>query len=116
MKKIMASKTIISSFALALFVALLFSTESAYAQAKPDSLKGFRQMDGDDPQMISALQMLRSARETIQKAEADKGGHRAKAIKEVNQAIMETKKGIVFDRKNITEKERKEMMKESNTQ
>jgi hypothetical protein len=102
-------------FTIALFLLLVAAPSSARAQAQSDSLKAFRVMDGDDPKMISALQMLREARAELNKAEPDKGGHRVRAIKEINRAITEIKKGVVFDRKNITEKERKQMLKQAET-
>lgn len=54
----------------------------------------------DQPNMQAALDHLRNARENLNKATADKGGHRAKAISLVNQAIDEVQKGIEADRRN----------------
>ena len=48
----------------------------------------------DQPHMQKALDLLRQARSDLDKATADKGGHRVKAIDYVNQAIDEVKKGI----------------------
>jgi hypothetical protein len=48
----------------------------------------------DQPHMEKALELLRQARSDLDKATADKGGHRVKAIGYVNQAIDEVKKGI----------------------
>ena len=48
----------------------------------------------DQPHMQAALDHLRQARSNLEKATADKGGFRKKAIDEVNDAIDETKKGI----------------------
>jgi len=44
--------------------------------------------------MQAALDHLKSARKNLDKANADKGGHRAKAIALVNQAIDEVNLGI----------------------
>jgi hypothetical protein len=52
----------------------------------------------DQPNMQAALTALQQARDSLQNATADKGGHRAKAIKTVNQAIAEVKAGIEYDR------------------
>ena len=48
----------------------------------------------DQPHMQAALTNLETAKTNLQQATADKGGHRAKAIDLVNQAIDEVKKGI----------------------
>jgi hypothetical protein len=48
----------------------------------------------DQPHMQAALDALNSALQNLDKAEADKGGHRANAIKLVKQAIDEVNAGI----------------------
>ena len=48
----------------------------------------------DQPHMQAALDALQSAQTNLDKAEADKGGHRAKAIELVKGAIDEVKLGI----------------------
>ena len=48
----------------------------------------------DQPHMQAALDALRSAQNYLDKANADKGGHRARAIDLVKQAIDEVKAGI----------------------
>ena len=48
----------------------------------------------DQPHMEAALGYLRNAKSDLERATADKGGHRANAINLVNQAIDEVKKGI----------------------
>jgi hypothetical protein len=48
----------------------------------------------DQPHMQAALDALRSAQTNLDKATADKGGHRAKAMDLVKQAIDEVKLGI----------------------
>ena len=48
----------------------------------------------DQPHMQAALDALQSARNNLDKAEADKGGHRANAIQLVNDAIAEVRQGI----------------------
>lgn len=54
----------------------------------------------DQPHMQNALDHLRNARENLQKATEDKGGHRKNALDLVNQAINEVEKGIAADRRN----------------
>jgi hypothetical protein len=49
------------------------------------------------PHMQAALASLRVAKDQLQKASPDKGGHRVKAIALTDQAIDEVKKGIEFD-------------------
>ena len=53
----------------------------------------------DQPHMQSALDHLRAAKGELDQALADKGGHRAKAIALVNDAIVQVEKGIEFDRR-----------------
>lgn len=48
----------------------------------------------DQPHMQTALIALESAKNNLERATADKGGHRAKAIDYVKDAISEVKKGI----------------------
>jgi hypothetical protein len=48
----------------------------------------------DQPHMQRALDHLRSAKSNLENASTDKGGHRNNAIRFVNDAIDEVKKGI----------------------
>jgi hypothetical protein len=48
----------------------------------------------DQPHMTAALAALESAKNNLERATADKGGHRARALDLVKSAIDETKKGI----------------------
>lgn len=52
----------------------------------------------DQPHMRNALTHLREARAELQKAEHNKGGHRARAIDIVNRAIAEVESGIGYAR------------------
>jgi len=49
------------------------------------------------PAMEAALKNLKEARMALENATADKGGHRVKAIKKINEAIREVEKGIAYD-------------------
>lgn len=49
------------------------------------------------PHMKTALATLRVARSQLEKAEHDKGGHRAAALRLTDQAIDEVQKGVDFD-------------------
>ena len=48
------------------------------------------------PHMRAALEALRTARRHLELAEADKGGHRVKAVGLVDDAIRETEAGIAY--------------------
>ena len=48
----------------------------------------------DQPHMQNALTALENAKDNLNKATTDKGGHRVKAIDYVKDAISEVKKGI----------------------
>ena len=54
--------------------------------------------NADQPHMMAAREHLRAARAELQAADADKGGHRVKAIERVNEAIVEVDRGIEYDR------------------
>jgi len=53
----------------------------------------------DQPHMHAALEHLRQARASLDKATPDKGGHREAAIKLVNDAIAQVEAGMAFDRR-----------------
>lgn len=46
--------------------------------------------------MEAALASLRSARDSLERAKANKGGHRKRAIELINQAIKEVRQGIQY--------------------
>ena len=48
------------------------------------------------PHMRNALQQLRSARASLERANIDKGGHRVRAIEHVDSAIREVEAGIAY--------------------
>ena len=50
----------------------------------------------NQPHMHAALGHLRAARESLERADPDKGGHRAKAIQLVNEAVHHVEEGIAF--------------------
>ena len=62
-------------------------------------LVGAAAVRADQPAMQGALDALKSAEKQLQIAEADKGGHRAKALIYVRDAIAEVQKGIEYARK-----------------
>jgi hypothetical protein len=51
---------------------------------------------GPQPHMHAALDDLRAARAELQAAEANKGGHREKALEAVEIAIKQVEDGIAF--------------------
>jgi hypothetical protein len=53
----------------------------------------------DQPHMQSALNHLMAARDELQQASSDKGGHRVAALEAVNNAIRHTRQGIQYDRR-----------------
>ena len=48
----------------------------------------------DEPHMRAALEHLREAREQLEKATPNKGGHREKAIELIDRAMGQVKEGI----------------------
>jgi hypothetical protein len=77
----------LTSLVLAMLLVLVVGTQMRSAGADPQ------------PNMQAALTSLQSALGSLEKATADKGGHRVKAISLTKQAIEQTKKGIAFDNK-----------------
>jgi hypothetical protein len=61
----------------------------------------------NQPNMEAALASLQQARESLQNATIDKGGHRVRALKMVNQAIAEVKAGIEYDKTHLSPNENK---------
>jgi hypothetical protein len=59
----------------------------------------------DQPRMQEALAHLEQAREALKNASSDKGGNRQDAIRAVDKAIAEVKRGIEYDRKNLSRDE-----------
>jgi len=55
---------------------------------------GVGQAMAKQPNMNAALVSLNSAKSSLEKASADKAGHRARAITKVKEAIIEVKAGI----------------------
>ncbi len=58
------------------------------------AMAGLTPAEAAQPNMEAALRSLGEARASLEKATADKGGHRVKAIELVNQAIAEVNRGI----------------------
>ncbi len=52
--------------------------------------------DNGQPEMHAALEHLRQAKVNLEKGLHDKGGHRARALDLVNQAIAEVNEGIRY--------------------
>src|SRR5262249_53307268 len=60
------------------------------------ALAGASAVIAAQPHMSNALGSLRAARAELVRAEANKGGHRERAIAQVDAAIAETEAGIAF--------------------
>ena len=61
----------------------------------------------DQPFMEKALDNLKDARTYLNRATADKGGHRNNALNKVNQAINAVNNGIAFDRTHLGNRPRR---------
>jgi hypothetical protein len=80
---------LVSSSALALLIGYHASfAEPAHAPAPA--------VAGNQPNMEAALAHLRDARQLLEKAEHNKGGWRAEAIKSTDVAIRETARGVAY--------------------
>jgi hypothetical protein len=72
-------------FALTLILGLLSIPISAVANHSDDE---------DQPHMQAALEALQQAKQHLEQAKHDKGGHRVAAIKAVDAAIKHVKEGM----------------------
>ena len=59
---------------------------------------GLQSVWADQPNMRAALAHLREAKGALERAEHNKGGHRARAIETINRAIVEVEAGIAAGR------------------
>jgi hypothetical protein len=73
---------------------------AALAAVASGHLIGEATAEEKQPHMKAALKLLQDADAQLEKATADKGGHRVKAREHVKNAVEQVKKGIEFDNKN----------------
>ena len=59
------------------------------------------------PQMSTALFHLAEAKKALESASSEHGGHRAKALDHLNQAISETEQGVAFYNQEQASKKKK---------
>ena len=59
---------------------------------------GVRFSAADQPHMQAALNALKTAQRELEAATRDKGGHREKALKLIDEAMAEVQAGMDFDR------------------
>ena len=81
--KTMTRRSVISSMLAASAAAMLFPGTAGAAEAQPA--------------MRAALESLRAAMKSLEAATADKGGHRAKAMRLVRAAMAEVQRGMEYD-------------------
>ncbi len=62
----------------------------------------------DQPHMRAALDALQKAKQELQAAEHDKGGHRTKALNLTDRAIQQVQAGINYDIKHESGKGRRQ--------
>jgi hypothetical protein len=62
----------------------------------------------NQPHMKAALEALRRAKQELQQAERDKGGHREKALQATDNAIRQVQAGINYDEKHESRKEKRD--------
>ncbi len=75
----------------------------ATAQDKDDKMKAEKHEAHEKmekhPEMEAAIRHLREAKNNLEHASHDFGGHRAKALEHVNQALEECNQALSFDKK-----------------
>lgn len=87
---------------LAMLPANLLSQESR-SDREADRIA---QQNQQEPNMAAALEHLRQAEESLERATPNKGGHREKALELTKQAISQTEQGIQYYKEHPNEKRR----------
>jgi len=90
-------KNMVVAFATVFALALLPATFAA--DQATSTAPGVQQKGERHPEMHRALHALERAKEDLEHAAHDFGGHRAKALELTNQAIQEVKAGLAYDKK-----------------
>jgi hypothetical protein len=83
----MTSTRLVIGVIAVLLCSVLMISNPQVAQASPEN----------QPEMRAAMDHLRQAQRNLESASHDKGGHRAKALEHVRQAIAEVELGIQYD-------------------
>lgn len=96
---------------VALFVAVLIGSmcflpyalaenpAQAPVQKPPMAMREKGEPNERHPQIHIAIRKLREAKQHLEKAAHDFGGHKAKAIQAIDQALRELEEALKFDRK-----------------
>lgn len=83
--------------------ALTFAMSLPSAAQDKDTVKLKRVQMGEHkeahPEMRAAIEHLREAKNNLERANHDFGGHRAKALGHVNEALEECERAMSFDKK-----------------
>ena len=82
---------------LTLTGAAIYTNTTAFAQSTPPPEAG--QHHERHPAIRNAIHALEKAKEDLQKADHDFGGHRESALKECDAAIAELKLALQYDKK-----------------
>ena len=82
--------------ALVLGVILMLPAFAQENQGERQADTVARQNAGHEPHMAAALEHLRQAQQELERASADKGGHRVKAIQLIQQAQSQVEQGIQY--------------------
>ncbi|MBZ5720770.1 MAG: hypothetical protein LAO03_10360 [Acidobacteriia bacterium] len=96
-------KRMMAVFAAAILSLVLGASSAAFAASAPAPAP----KPENQPEMVSALEHLREAKRALESASRDKGGHRAKAIALINDAIRQVEEGIQYDNTHTSPGERK---------
>jgi hypothetical protein len=96
MKKALLALAAASALVLAVVLPL---NNSARASGAPASAALPQERGERHPAIRQAIHHLEMAKESLEKAEHGFGGHRARAIEHVNQALEECHKALEFDRR-----------------
>jgi hypothetical protein len=89
--------TILSAVALACAISLPAAAQPQ-GTAKLKRVQMAKQKEAH-PEIASAMVHLREAKQNLEQAAHDFGGHRVAALKHVNEALDECKQALAFDKK-----------------
>jgi hypothetical protein len=86
-------------FAVTLVLGLLSVTPAMMTAAPPQGGKEKHERNEKHPHIRAALHELQEAKNELQHADHDFGGHRAEAVEAVDNAIKQLRQALEYDKK-----------------
>ena len=86
-------------FAVTVILGLMSVTPAMMTAAPPQGGKEKRERNEKHPHIRAALHELQEAKNELQHADHDFGGHRAEAVEAVDNAIKQLRQALEYDKK-----------------